>query len=106
MKHAALRALPLLAAALLMGCATLGQRTPASYALPDELPVVLPAGAGAELAEAHCAACHSLDYIVIQPRNKGAKFWQDSVAKMRTVYGAAIPDDEAAQISTYLAASF
>ncbi|NKJ43099.1 cytochrome C [Novosphingobium sp. SG720] len=75
----------------------------ATYRLPPEPTVRLGTGSEAELAEAHCAACHSLDYIVNQPPGMGIAFWTAEVAKMRTVYGAAIDDETAKRIATYLA---
>ncbi len=76
------------------------------YVLPEEKPVVLPPGAGADLTGAFCAACHSLDYLATQPRGKGPQFWRDSVTKMVNVYKAPVPPDAAAAISDYLASTY
>ena len=77
-----------------------------AYKLPAETPVVLPRGAGVELVEAHCSACHSLDYLTTQPRGKGEKFWADNVAKMIDTHGAEIPEDDAKAIVAYLGRTF
>jgi sulfite dehydrogenase (cytochrome) subunit B len=77
-----------------------------AYSLPAEKPVVLPRGAGVELAEAHCSACHSLDYVTKQPRGKGQKFWADNVAKMVDTHGAEIPEEDAKAITAYLGRTF
>ncbi|WP_432787781.1 cytochrome C [Novosphingobium rhizosphaerae] len=86
-----------------LAVATLVTLCAATYRLPPEPTVRLGTGSEAELVEAHCAACHSLDYIVNQPPRMGAAFWTAEVAKMRTVYGAAIDDETAKRIATYLA---
>jgi mono/diheme cytochrome c family protein len=78
----------------------------APHTLPAEVPVALPAAVGSELTAAHCGACHSIDYLVTQPRGMGATFWQSSVAKMRLVYGAEMSDEEATIITRYLARAF
>lgn len=72
------------------------------YRLPPEVPVALGTGESAEMAAAFCSGCHSLDYITRQPRS-GAAFWTAEVAKMRSVYGAPMSDEDAARIATYLA---
>lgn len=78
----------------------------APYRLPDEQPITLPAGPDVELAEAHCAACHSLDYVRTQPRGKGPMFWRDAVTKMIKVYGAPLTPEEADKVSAYLARTY
>lgn len=78
----------------------------AAYSLPPEQPLTLPRGAGVELVEAHCAACHSLDYVTTQPRGKGAKFWADNVEKMIDTHGAEIPAEDAKAITAYLGRTF
>jgi cytochrome c5 len=77
-----------------------------AYRLPDEKSVALPRGAGVELVEAHCSACHSLDYITTQPRGKGEEFWAHNVAKMIDTHGAEIPEDDAKVIVAYLGRTF
>jgi sulfite dehydrogenase (cytochrome) subunit B len=78
---------------------------PVAYALPDETAVFAP-GPNLEVIQNNCAACHSADYIITQPR--GAKFkrefWKAEVTKMIKVFGAPIDDADAAKIIDYLAA--
>lgn len=76
------------------------------YRLPEEKPAVLPPGPGAELTGAYCVSCHSLDYLQVQPRGKGAAFWRDTVAKMVNVYKAPVPPEAASTIADYLAATY
>jgi mono/diheme cytochrome c family protein len=78
----------------------------ALYSLPAERPVPLPAGVGRELVEAHCSACHSLDYITTQPPGLGPDHWRKSVEKMVTIHGAEIPPQDRAVIEAYLARTF
>ena len=75
---------------------------PARYVLPDERPAELPAGAGRDLAQAHCAACHSLDYLTTQPPGMGRAFWADEVTKMVDRYGADISEADRRTIAAYL----
>lgn len=99
------RALLVLAPAVVALC-TVAAARPVAYALPEETPVALPPGLGAELTAATCSACHSLDYVTTQPRGKGAQFWKDSVAKMVSVYGAPVGKEDAEVIATYLATTY
>jgi predicted secreted protein len=79
---------------------------PLSIALPAEtIPAEL-AGDDAAPVVNHCAACHSLDYIVTQPRRKGPQFWRDAVTKMVTVYKAPLDQAEAEEVVSVLARKF
>ncbi|MBB5685472.1 cytochrome C [Sphingobium boeckii] len=79
---------------------------PVTYALPPEKEIILPTGAGGELTQAQCGACHSLDYVQTQPRGKGPQFWKDAVGKMVKIYGAPIEPGDADAISLYLAKTY
>ena len=76
---------------------------PVTYALPDES-AVLKAGPGQELVQGNCSGCHSVDYILTQPRgaNFGKAFWQAEVAKMIKTFGAPIDDTDVEKIVDYL----
>lgn len=74
----------------------------ASYTLPEERVITLPPGPGADLAMAHCAACHSLDYLTTQPPGLGEEKWASTIAKMVDVHGADIPEQDQAIIAAYL----
>ena len=59
------------------------------------------AGPGQALAQANCTACHAADYVYVQPpltRNQ----WSAEVLKMRTAFGAKIPDDAVDPLVAYL----
>ena len=79
----------------------------AGYQLPPETATLAP-GPNRDVAESYCIVCHSVDYITTQPRNLAdpRKFWTAEVNKMRQVYGAPIPDEDAAKIVDYLVASY
>ena len=77
---------------------------PMVYQLPPETAELKP-GPGVETATV-CKACHSADYITIQPRGKGKAFWQAEVQKMIKLYKAPIGEDDAAVIANYLASTY
>jgi hypothetical protein len=97
--------LALIAAGLAMGAAGPAKRTVA-LTLPPEPQFTLPKGPGSDLAQGTCSACHSLDYILTQPRGKGAQFWKDEVAKMGKAYGARIDPKDADAIAAYLGRTY
>lgn len=102
MKHASVKVAFVLAAMLAGSCAI---ANPLSYELPDETAEFRP-GRGVELAQSHCAACHSADYISMQPPKKGNAFWQTEVKKMKNTYGAPIEDADVKGIADYLASTY
>ena len=62
-------------------------------------------GPGLEVTERACRMCHSLDYIVMQPRGGEAQ-WRGVVTKMIKVFGAPISEDDARAIVQYLSAEY
>jgi hypothetical protein len=76
-----------------------------TYLLPEETARLRPEQ-NVEIAEVNCAACHSTDYINVQPRGKGRAFWTAEVNKMIKVFGAPIEQQDAAKIIDYLAAAY
>ena len=97
-----MRALLLL---LVVGPFSDGAAQPMVYRLPRETADLMP-GRGADAVQANCGLCHSLDYISMQPPQRGAAFWQASVTKMVRVYGAPIPHAREQEIVDYLAANY
>lgn len=65
--------------------------------------VTLPNGAGKELVESRCGACHDLQRITAVKRQK--RDWDGIVANMYERFGLASPD-EMQTIAAYLAAQF
>ncbi len=79
---------------------------PVNYQLPDEVAAFKP-GPDLELVKGNCSACHSADYIAMQPPMKDKKgFWQAEVTKMIKVYGAPIDEADIGKIVDYLAATY
>jgi len=72
------------------------------FASADEKPVQLKRGLGLERVEAHCGACHSLDYIAMNSPFLSADAWEAGVAKMTNAFGAPIDRPDAKIIADYL----
>ena len=70
--------------------------------LPDSS-IDLPAGPGRDVALYNCVACHSADFIAVQPRQPPA-VWEAEVAKMRKIMKAPVSDADAKSIIAYLVA--
>lgn len=94
---------PLLA--IVVTSSTISVAKPVAYALPDES-ARFKQVPGVEAAEAHCATCHSADYINTQPPRKGAAFWNAEVHKMIKVYGAPIEETDTKAIVDYLSGTY
>lgn len=78
---------------------------PVTYDLPEETAVLRP-GPGLDTAQSNCVACHSADYIAMQPPKRGKAFWDAEVAKMIKTYGAPITEADAKVIADYLAQTY
>ena len=72
----------------------------------DEFSIKLRDGAGAEIVSNNCAACHSLDYMVMNSPFPSRAMWQAEVGKMIKVYGADISAEDAKSIIDYLARNY
>lgn len=59
----------------------------------------------AEIANAQCLICHSVEYVTTQPPSPRA-FWKSSVQKMQQKYGAAIPDEQVERLLDYLVRNY
>jgi mono/diheme cytochrome c family protein len=78
----------------------------AAPALADESAIKLKDGAGRDLVERNCIACHSLDYIPMNSPFLDRKGWEGSVTKMMKVMGAPIPAEDVPGIVDYLARNY
>jgi sulfite dehydrogenase (cytochrome) subunit B len=74
---------------------------PAS-ASADEPAVHLKQAPGVAVVEGHCAACHSLDYIVMNSPFLDAAHWDAEIAKMIKAFGAPIDPADSKTIGDYL----
>jgi len=61
---------------------------------------------GKALVEAHCAMCHSLDYIPMNSPILDRKGWEASVNKMIKVMGAPVGEADVPAIVDYLASQY
>jgi sulfite dehydrogenase (cytochrome) subunit B len=68
--------------------------------------VALKAGAGREVVENYCNACHSLDYPRINAPFLDRRGWETEVNKMIAAYGAPITPADAKIIVDYLTANY
>ncbi len=59
----------------------------------------------AEIANAQCLICHSVEYVTMQPPMP-RPFWKSSIQKMQQKYGAPIPDGQVEQLADYLARNY
>jgi len=75
-------------------------------ALADEKPIDLKKAPGLDKVEGNCAACHSLDYILMNSPYPNAALWSAEVDKMVKAFGAPISDADAAEIKAYLAKNY
>jgi mono/diheme cytochrome c family protein len=78
----------------------------AAPAIADEPVIKLKEGAGRELVEKNCVACHSLDYIPMNSPFLDRKGWEGSVTKMIKAMGAPIAADEVPGILDYLVRNY
>jgi sulfite dehydrogenase len=58
----------------------------ASYQ-PSELP-------GYRLVQQNCMTCHSAQYVSTQPQSLGRAYWDATVKKMKTAFGAPLRDED------------
>lgn len=61
---------------------------------------------GSKLVRQHCLACHSADYVVSQPSDSTREYWERTVVKMRTAFGAPIPDGDIPPMVDYLVKNY
>ena len=78
----------------------------AGAALAGEDAIELKAGAGRELVQANCVACHSLDYIQMNSPHPNAALWDAEVTKMIKAFGAPISEADATIIKEYLTKNY
>ena len=78
----------------------------AAPAVAEEKPVELKKAPGLDKVEGNCAACHSLDYVLINSPYPNAALWDAEVTKMIKVYGAPIDEADAKEIKDYLAKNY
>ena len=60
-----------------------------------------PPGIGADIASSQCLICHSAGMVLTQPPLKKDE-WRAEIMKMRSSYGAPIPEDQVDGLAEYL----
>jgi sulfite dehydrogenase (cytochrome) subunit B len=90
---------------VLISAASAATADPVTYDLPEETAVLKP-GPGLDAAQNNCVACHSADYVAMQPPKRGKAFWDGEVTKMIKTYGAATTETDAKIIADYLAQTY
>lgn len=78
----------------------------ATGAFSDEDAIQLKSGAGVEVVQANCAACHSLDYVQMNSPIQDKEGWGKTVGKMVKTFGAPIAEADQTAIIEYLAANY
>ena len=96
--------MPTILVALFVGL--LGAATAIAAEPADESSIQLRDDPARELVEGSCAACHSLDYVVMNSVFLDRNGWQAEVTKMVKVNGAEIADEEQAMILDYLVRAY
>lgn len=77
-----------------------------SPAFAGEDDVKLKDKAGRSVVEANCAACHSLDYIIMNSPFLDKPGWEATVKKMIDRFGAPVDQADSVAITNYLAANY
>lgn len=72
----------------------------------DESRIRLKDGPGKDLVSAHCAICHSLDYIPMNSPFLDAGGWEKEVGKMIKAMGAPVKEEDVPAILNYLNANY
>lgn len=84
--------------------ATSGEGDVRSITIPA-IRIELKEGAGRVKTETYCNICHSVDYIIMQPKANRAQ-WAASVNKMIKAFGAPVPAEDTETIATYIAENY
>ena len=61
---------------------------------------------GYQLAMANCMMCHSAQYVQMQPHSSARPYWEATVKKMKTPFGAPFPEADIAPIVDYLSKTY
>ena len=85
---------------------TLAVALTAGYVLAQERRLGLKDGPGRAQVEAHCASCHSLDYVLMNSPFPTAAVWDAEVTKMIKAFGAPIDASDAKIIADYLKTNY
>jgi mono/diheme cytochrome c family protein len=78
----------------------------AGMVIAQERRLELKDASGRAQVEAHCASCHSLDYVLLNSPFLDRNGWDGTVTKMIKAFGAPIGADDAKLIVDYLNSNY
>ncbi len=94
-------------AAASLGLLALGSAHALDIDLPQETATYKESSLpGYQLTQAHCMICHSAQYVQMQPHSSPRGYWEATVKKMKTPFGAPLPDEDIAPIVEYLTKTY
>ena len=109
MPTTAARLIPLtLAAAAVttMAFAAVAQK-PRTFSLPVETVVYKESSLpGYQLVQRNCIGCHSAHYVQTQPPALARTYWENTVKRMKTPFGAPFPDEDIPAMVDYLVKTY
>lgn len=75
--------------------------------LPQETAMYKPSSLpGYALALQNCMTCHSAQYVATQPTTSSRTYWEATVRKMKTPFGAPLKDEDIPVIVDYLVKTY
>jgi hypothetical protein len=93
---------PILIFALTLPSTTLAEETPWPQETLTYRPSELP---GFKLVQGNCLTCHSAHYVAYQPPQP-ASYWDATVRKMKTVFGAPLEEKDIPTMVDYLTQTY
>jgi len=80
---------------------------PKTITLPADGVQLKPSGLpGYALAQTHCVACHSAEYMLYQPPTAPRPYWDAMVKRMKAVFKAPLNDADMPAIVDYLVKTY
>ena len=75
--------------------------------LPPETATYKPSNLpGYALVQRDCLVCHSAQYVQYQPSSAPRSYWEATVKKMKSPFGAPFPDEDIPAIVDYLVKTY
>lgn len=94
-------------ALMLLLAASAGSAAALDISLPSETISYKSSGMpGYQLALRHCLICHSAHYVQSQPASSPRPYWEATVHKMKTAFGAQFADDDMPALVDYLTQTY
>jgi mono/diheme cytochrome c family protein len=97
----------LAAAATLALTSVFASAAPKTITLPPDGVALLPSPLpGYAKAQQDCVACHSAEYMLMQPPNAGRPYWTAMTKRMKAVFKAPFDEADIPAIVDYLSATY